>query len=99
MLRTRIMVSPGCGLRNPCWNRQSNLKTTKPSDRPGGIALVELHEKTFNQTGKHACLVTIHGWGEPLMNKNLAEITRLALDRRIFMFVTKYNIVIFALTN
>jgi MoaA/NifB/PqqE/SkfB family radical SAM enzyme len=62
--------------------------STKPSARPGGVAPAELYKKSISQVGKYAYLITIHGWGEPLMNKNLSEIIRLAHENRIFTVVT-----------
>ena len=62
--------------------------TGKRYTRPGGFAQVELYEKTFKQIGLYTYLITIHGWGEPLMYKNLPEIIRLAHENRIFTVVT-----------
>lgn len=62
--------------------------TGKTHLRPGGFAPVELYEKTFRQIGKYAYLITIHGWGEPLMYKNLPEVIRLANENKIFSVVT-----------
>jgi radical SAM protein with 4Fe4S-binding SPASM domain len=62
--------------------------TGKRDTRKGGFAAVELYEKTFRQIGLYTYLVTIHGWGEPLMYKNLPEIIRLAHEYRIFTVVT-----------
>ena len=62
--------------------------TGKGYTRQGGFAKVELYEETFRQIGLYTYLITIHGWGEPLMYKNLPEIIRLAHEKRIFTVVT-----------
>lgn len=62
--------------------------TGKKSNRPGGFAEIELYKNIFKQMGSTAYLLTIHGWGEPLMVKNLPEIIRLANKNKICTVVS-----------
>jgi MoaA/NifB/PqqE/SkfB family radical SAM enzyme len=62
--------------------------TGKGYNRSGGFASTELYEKTFRRIGRYVYLLTIHGWGEPLMHKNLPEIISLAHENRIGTVVT-----------
>ncbi len=56
--------------------------------RDGGFSDTDLYEKIFNQIASTTYLLTIHGWGEPLMHKNLSEIIRLANKNKICTVVT-----------
>jgi MoaA/NifB/PqqE/SkfB family radical SAM enzyme len=62
--------------------------TGKKLSRTGGVARVEAYEKLFREIGKFTYLITLHGWGEPLLHKELPEIVRLAHRHRIFTVVT-----------
>jgi len=62
--------------------------TGKNYKRTGGFAQIELYEKIFKQIGRYIYLITIHGWGEPLLFKNLPEIVKLAHNNKIFTVVT-----------
>lgn len=73
---------------NCCNYRCPFCPTGKGSNRPVGIARVELYEKMFREIGAYTYLVTLHGWGEPLIHKDLEKIIHLAHTYRIFTVVT-----------
>jgi len=75
-------------LTNHCTCRCPFCYTGKKGSRPGGFAMVGLYEKLFWQIGRYTYLITLHGWGEPLMHRRLPEIIRLAHENRIFTVVT-----------
>jgi pyruvate-formate lyase-activating enzyme len=73
---------------NYCNYRCLFCPTGKGSGRQGGFADVRLYQKLLEQLGNYLYLITIHGWGEPLMHKKLPEIIKLAHCRKIFTVVT-----------
>ena len=73
---------------NHCNYRCPFCPTGKKAGRPGGYAPLELYEKILHQIAPTTYLITLHGWGEPLMHKNLPEIIRLANKKRICTVVT-----------
>jgi radical SAM protein with 4Fe4S-binding SPASM domain len=62
--------------------------TGKGPERKGGFSDIALYEKIFKQVGKYVYLMTLHGWGEPLLHKNLPEIVSMAHKHRIFTVAT-----------
>lgn len=62
--------------------------TGKRSGRAEGFARVELYEKLFREIGAYTYLITFHGWGEPLMHRQLPELIGLAHKNSIFTVVT-----------
>lgn len=62
--------------------------SSKENKRQGGFSDVDLYEKTIKEIGLYTYLMTIHGWGEPLFNKKLPDIIRLAHEHKIFTVVT-----------
>ncbi|MBM3435724.1 MAG: radical SAM protein [Bacteroidetes bacterium] len=62
--------------------------TGKGSVRNGGLADIQIYEKILKEIGQYLYLITIHGWGEPMMHKRLSEIIRLAHTRNVFTAIT-----------
>jgi len=62
--------------------------TGKHTPRERSQAEPEMFQKLFNQIGKYCYLITLHGWGEPLLNKNLPQLISMAHQHRIFTVVT-----------
>ncbi len=62
--------------------------TGKHLPRERSQAEPEMFQKLFNQIGKYCYLITLHGWGEPLLNKNLPQLIRTAHQHRIFTVVS-----------
>ena len=75
-------------LTNHCTCRCPFCHTGKKGSRSGGFATIGLYEKLFRQIGKYTYLITLHGWGEPMMHQDLPGMIRLAHDNRIFTVVT-----------
>ena len=73
---------------NSCNYKCPFCPTGKREPRSIGFAPVELYESLLKKIGKYTYLITLHGWGEPLMNKHLPEIIKLAHDNKIFTVVT-----------
>lgn len=73
---------------NHCNLRCPFCPTGKMDSRQRGFAQIELYEKIFKQIGKYSYLITLHGWGEPLLNRNLVEVIKLAHANKIFTVVT-----------
>jgi MoaA/NifB/PqqE/SkfB family radical SAM enzyme len=62
--------------------------TGKRSDRAGGFTDPAIYERLFKEIGKFTYLMTMHGWGEPTLHKELPRIISMAHRHRIFTVVT-----------
>lgn len=49
--------------------------------RERGMMPMERYRRLIDELGGHALLVEFYNWGEPLLNKNIWEMVRLAADR------------------
>ncbi|MBN1185225.1 MAG: radical SAM protein [Bacteroidales bacterium] len=75
-------------LTNSCFLKCPFCPTGKENSRPNGFAEPALYEKIIKEIGKYVYLITFHGWGEPLLPKNLPYLIELSHRNRICTVVT-----------
>ena len=77
---TKITVESGnvCNLRCPlCPTGQGDRSAAK------GMLPYDTFVKILDQLGKDLITVRLYNWGEPLLNKHIIEMCRLAYERRV----------------
>lgn len=62
--------------------------TGKQNSRTNGFADTLLYTNIFSQLSDYLYLITLHGWGEPLLNKELPQIVALAHQHNICTAIT-----------
>lgn len=73
---------------NSCFLHCPFCPTGKVNSRKNGYADPLLFKKVFKEIAAYVYLITFHGWGEPLMHKNLPLLIELANKYRICTAVT-----------
>lgn len=57
-------------------------------DRPAGRADLRIFERLMEEVGDYVFFIDFYNWGEPLLNKNLEPMLRLAADRNIVTYIS-----------
>lgn len=57
-------------------------------DLPHGNMSLETFKEILDQTGKYLVEISFYLWGEPLLNKNLAQMVKMASERNIASVVS-----------
>lgn len=84
---TKINVESGnvCNLRCPlCPTGQGDRTATK------GMLPLETFERVLDQLGRDLITIRLYNWGEPLLNKELAEMCRLAYERKVSIKISSH---------
>jgi radical SAM protein with 4Fe4S-binding SPASM domain len=77
---TKVTVESGnvCNLRCPlCPTGQGDRSAAK------GLLPYETFEKILDQIGRDLITIRLYNWGEPLLNKRILDMCRLAYERRV----------------
>lgn len=56
--------------------------------RGGGRADLQLFERLMDEVGDYLFFIDFYNWGEPLLNKNLEAMLRLAAHKKIVTFIS-----------
>jgi radical SAM protein with 4Fe4S-binding SPASM domain len=84
---TKITVESGnvCNLRCPlCPTGQGDPSATK------GLLPYGTFEKIIDQLGKDLITIRLYNWGEPLLNKDLLRMCRLAYERKVSIKISSH---------
>lgn len=78
-----IEVFGGCNLRCPLCPTGQGLRT-----RPAGPMTMEVFEEIMRQLGHAVETIDFFNWSEPLLNRNLPKMIRMARDRGIYTVIS-----------
>jgi len=73
---------------NNCFLNCPFCLTGKINSRTNGFASPFLYDKIFKEIAEYTYVITFHGWGEPLLYKNLHLLIEMANKNRICTVVT-----------
>ena len=57
-------------------------------NRGGGRADLEIFERLMDEVGDYVFFIDFYNWGEPLLNKNLEAMLRIAARKKIVTFIS-----------
>jgi radical SAM protein with 4Fe4S-binding SPASM domain len=84
---TKITVESGnvCNLRCPLCPTGQGAPGAKK-----GLLPYDTFEKILDQLGRDLIAIRLYNWGEPLLNKDLVRMCRLAYERRVSITVSSH---------
>lgn len=90
----RLNTSAICNLRCiPCCSTKKSFNLKEGQSREKYLMSTEMFKSVLSQTGHKAQRMTFHITGEPMMNKNLFEMVKMASEQNISTyFSTNYNL-------
>lgn len=79
---------------NKCMLHCPFCPTGKSNSRKNGYANLQIFDNIFNEIAAYTYIITFHGWGEPLLHKDLPRFIDLAHRHRICTVVTSNGILL-----